>query len=333
MGRRVNRLWLAWGVGLVAALGLLYYARDARGRDVYAYQITPDPAGCPSATHTLAVIGDYGNGSDAAAGVASLVHSWSPDWVVTTGDNNYPTGSPDTIDANIGRFYGDYIFPYLGEYGPGATSRRFYPALGNHDLDWDGGRPYFDYFTLPGNERYYTVRRWPVQLYVLNSDWREPDGIHETSAQAAWLRERLAASDAPWKLVVLHQPPFTSSLHRDPALHLQWPFAEWGASAVLAGHDHFYERLESDGIPYFVNGAGGAGIYAIGTPEPQSLVRYNRAYGALRIDAGAVCIHYRFYSAAGELIDSLTVVREVPEVGPSRLAGSPYWRGRCPRSR
>ena len=24
---------------------------------------------------------------------------------------------------------------------------------------------------------------------------------------------------------------------------MRWPFAEWGASAVLSGHDHLYERV------------------------------------------------------------------------------------------
>jgi hypothetical protein len=258
---------------------------------------------------TLAVIGDYGSGRRDAMDVAILVRTFVPDWVVTTGDNNYPAGAPETIDANIGRFYSAYIHPYQGRYGRGAAFPRFFPALGNHDLDWANGQPYFDYFTLPGNERYYTVRRGAVQLFVLNSDWREPDGIHETKPQALWLRAGLAASDAPWKLVVLHQPPFTSALNRDPALHLQWPFAEWGASAVLAGHDHFYERLESDGIPYFVNGAGGGGLYAIGEPEPQSVFRYNDDYGAMRIDAGETCIAYAFYNRARERVDSLVVRR------------------------
>ena len=109
--------------------------------------------------------------------------------------------------------------------------------------------------------------------------------------------------------VVLHQPPFTSALNREPARHLQWPFAEWGASAVLAGHDHFYERLESDGIPYFVNGAGGGGLYALGQPEPQSLFRYNDDYGAMRIDAGETCIAYAFYNRAREVVDALVVRR------------------------
>lgn len=290
--------WLM-GLGLVMAGLPAVGARGARAQ----------PDACPNATMTLAVIGDYGSGRREAMDVAILVRTFVPDWVVTTGDNNYPTGAPDTIDANIGRFYSAYIYAYQGRYGRGAALPRFFPALGNHDVDWANGQPYFDYFTLPGNERYYTVRRGPVQLFVLNSDWREPDGIHETKPQALWLRDELAASDAPWKLVVLHQPPFTSALNRDPARHLQWPFAAWGASAVLAGHDHFYERLESDGIPYFVNGAGGGGLYAIGQPEPQSIVRYNDDYGAMRIDAGETCIAYAFYNRAREVIDTLVVQR------------------------
>ena len=38
---------------------------------------------------------------------------------------------------------------------------------------------------------------------------------------------------------------------------MQWPFAAWGADAVLSGHAHAYERIERDGIVYFVNGLGG----------------------------------------------------------------------------
>ena len=43
-----------------------------------------------------------------------------------------------------------------------------------------------------------------------------------------------------------------------------------GATAVLAGHDHDYERLIIDGLPYFVNGLGGGGIYQFTTPVPGS---------------------------------------------------------------
>src|SRR5262245_65541757 len=65
----------------------------------------------PSST-TFAVIGDYGGGGSNEQAVANLVHSWNPDFIATTGDNNYPSGDASTIDANIGQYYHDYIYPY-----------------------------------------------------------------------------------------------------------------------------------------------------------------------------------------------------------------------------
>ena len=34
---------------------------------------------------------------------------------------------------------------------------------------------------------------------------------------------------------------------------MRWTFQEWGASVVLSGHDHTYERILMGGFPYFVN--------------------------------------------------------------------------------
>ena len=46
---------------------------------------------------------------------------------------------------------------------------------------------------------------------------------------------------------------------------MQWSFTAWGVDTVLAGHDHTYESLLVDGIPYFVNGLGGGRIYELCT--------------------------------------------------------------------
>ncbi len=220
----------------------------------------------------LAVIGDYGLAGVNARRVADLVKSWEPDLIITTGDNNYPDGAAETIDQNIGQYYREFIYPYGGAYGPGGVRNRFFPALGNHDWRTDGAAPYRQYFTLPGNERYYDVVWGPVHLFAIDSDPREPDGITADSPQARWLQERLAASTAPWKLVYMHHPPFSSGPHGShPAL--QWPYQAWGATAVLAGHDHAYERIIRDGFPYFVNGLGGASIYPLQAPVPGSRAR------------------------------------------------------------
>ena len=64
---------------------------------------------------------------------------------------------------------------------------------------------------------------------------------------------------------------------------MQWPFAEWGADAVLSGHAHTYERVERDGIVYFVNGLGGAARYGFGEPVEGSRARYRDDWGAQKV--------------------------------------------------
>jgi tartrate-resistant acid phosphatase type 5 len=293
---------------LIVFFAVIILAVWLAGHNVYDVEvpITAVPTDCGDGTR-FAVIGDFGLAGQPEADVAALVDRWGVDVIVTVGDNNYMDGAADTIDANIGQYYHAYIAPYLGSYGAGAQTNRFFPALGNHDWRTDNAAPYFAYFTLPGNERYYTVRRGPVEFFILDSDEHESDGITVDSVQAQWLRAQLAASDAPWKLVISHHAPYTSSLQRNSNRTLQWPFAGWGASVVIAGHDHLYERLVKEGIFYMVNGAGGKGLYPFGLAESGSLVRYNQDHGAQLVNATEQCLNLTFFSRAETLIDSVTL--------------------------
>ncbi|MGQ9490900.1 MAG: metallophosphoesterase family protein [Anaerolineae bacterium] len=279
----------------------------------------PEPPGV-----RIAVIGDYGDGSQAAADVAALVQRWAPDIVVTTGDNNYPNGAAETLDAHVGRFYHAFIAPYQGRYGPGADVNRFYPVLGNHDWNAQSGRtglpePYLSYFTLPpgpGEERYYEVVWGPVHIFALDSDRREPHGTAAGSRQGQWLQQRLAQSSAPWKLVVMHEPPYSSGRHGS-SVHLRWPFQAWGATAVLSGHDHTYERIVVNGFPYFVNGLGGQSRYRFRVPVQGSQVRYNADSGAMLIEATPASITFRFVTRHGVEIDVYRITRGM--IGRSKL--------------
>lgn len=253
------------------------------------------------------MIGDYGLAGDAEARVAQLIQNWGPDLIITTGDNNYPDGEAETIDANIGQYYQQYIYPYFGSYGPGADRNRFFPTLGNHDWNTDSAQPYQDYFTLPGNERYYEYTWGPVHFFALSSDSREPDGVGRSSTQAAWLQERLAASTLPWKIVYFHQSPYSSGYHGSVDW-MRWPFKEWGASLVLGGHDHTYERLEFDGLTYIVNGLGGGPIYPFVFPLAGSQARYNNAHGALLVEAGSELLSGTFASVDGNNSDQFGIL-------------------------
>lgn len=270
------------------------------------------------ASANFAVIGDFGDAGPAEQDVANRVKSWNPDFIITTGDNNYPDGAASTIDANIGPYYQDFIGNYQGAYGQGSAANRFFPTMGNHDWS-NGGQPYSNYFTLPGNERYYDFVRGPVQFFAVDADPQEPDGIASNSTQGKWLQARLAASTSPWQVVYLHQAPFSSSNRHGSTAEVQWPFKQWGADAVLAGHDHSYERIIRDGIPYFVNGLGGqTDRYGFGTPVSGSQMRYNGDYGAMRVNASDTRMTFEFITRDGTLIDNQTL-NKVPDPVPPPL--------------
>jgi tartrate-resistant acid phosphatase type 5 len=269
--------------------------------------LTPlPPSATPLPITRFAVIGDFGLAGDPERDVANLVKNWNPEFIITTGDNNYPDGRAETIDENIGQYFHEYIFPYTGQYGAGAEVNRFFPTLGNHDWNTDQAQPYFDYFTLPGNERYYDFVWGTVHFFAVDSDSREPDGVGRSSIQAQWLQEKLVASSSPWKIVYMHQPPYASAGDGSIAW-AQWPYRAWGATAVLSGHSHVYERLIVDGFPYFVNGLGGGTRYALGAPIPGSQVQYRDDYGAMFIEATPEKITFQFITRQNLVIDSYEI--------------------------
>lgn len=272
-----------------------------------ATSVTPEVTATPEDVLIFAVIGDYGAGNTRGRRVAELVDSWNVGFIVTTGDNNYPDGEAETIDDNIGRFYSHYIGNYVGEHGAGSEVNRFFPSLGNHDWSPDEYDPYLDYFTLPGNERYYDFVQGPVHFFILNSDEHEPDGVGRSSNQAAWLQAAMEASAAYWQIVIMHHPPFSSGEHGSIDW-MQWPFADWGADAILAGHDHLYERLVEDGLLYITNGLGGhSAIYSFVNILPESQMRYNELNGAMRVQATSQWMLFEFINRDGEVVDSITL--------------------------
>lgn len=262
----------------------------------------------PEAQVTFVVIGDYGADGPDELAVANLIKSWNPDFIITTGDNNYEDGKASTIDANIGKYFHEFIYPYRGHYGVGADKNRFFPTMGNHDWNQPDAGPYIDYFTLPGNERYYDFTWGPLHFFALDSDPKEPDGVARDSMQAQWLQERLASSDKTFKFVYTHHPPYSSG-YRGSTVYMQWPFTEWGADAFFAGHDHIYERLVIDDMPFFVNGLGGRSIYQINDIVSGSIIRYNGECGAMLVEVYQRSVTFTFYNIRQELIDTHTIFK------------------------
>jgi len=256
----------------------------------------------------FAQIGDFGVDDVNEQAVADLVAGWTPSFIVTTGDNNY--GEID-YDLAVGQYYSAFIFPYSGAFGAGATENKFWPVPGKNDwFTYSGLEFYLTFFGLPFNERYYELVRGYVHFFFLSTDAEEPDGRTATSTQAAWLRRRLALSTAKWKVIVMHDSPYTTGGTNVAETDLRWPFKDWGADLVLSGGQHFYERLEVDGLPFVVNGAGGAMLHSLVTDVPlESRFRYDEDFGALRCTVGCQKLLLEFFNQAGTLIDSLTMTK------------------------
>lgn len=156
-------------------------------------------------------------------------------------------------------------------------------GLGSHIVD--GEDQSYDAFDRP--RRYHSFFYGGVLFLCLDTESRVPeeedyiDGelieedsegvrelIDENSQQIHWLDDQLAAAqadpDVEHIVVSFHRPLFTwskygmrsDSLALRDALHPR--FVDAGVSLVLAGHVHAFEFFEVDGIPYVVDGGGGA---------------------------------------------------------------------------
>ncbi len=296
----------------------------------------------------FAVIGDYGTDNAPELSVANMVKSWHPDLIITTGDNYY-SNAGGSGSKKYDESTGAYFCAYLKDINTAGTrcptglaqTNLFFPALGNHDYT-DAGTAnqlpttYTSYFTLPGtgyvsssnNERYYDFIAGPVHFFVINSHNKpgsEPDGTGSTSIQSQWLHTQLAASTSTWNIVYFHHPPYSSGRTHGSSSWMQWPFAQWGADAVLNGHEHGYERIARDGIVYMVNGIGGSGLYAFTTPVPGSIFRYAANYGAQKVTASGNSITFELYSIdnGGTLLDTYTITANASATATPTTTATP----------
>lgn len=286
----------------------------------------------------IALVGDIGRDNSASNGVAAFIKAQNPQDIILLGDNNYEIGSADTIDANIGKKFRTYIFPWqgnstiaplaLGETD--ATANHLWPVLGNHD--WGNIFPnnnglnsikaYTDYFTLPNNGRYYTKVFGDVQVFFLDSDPNEPDGNTIGSVQYQWLRARVAESTARWKVCVFHHTPRSAGIQHGSYTPMRWDFADMGIHAVVAAHNHNYERREEGGVLYFTAGTGASNLDGFqASPSQFSLVRI-QTNGALFMEATRNSLKFTFKNTAGEILDTRELTNSTPASGELLLG---YW--------
>lgn len=236
------------------------------------------------------------------AATARLISNRGAGAVLPLGDTQYDEGE---------------LISYLQSYDTtwGTLKDKTYPVPGNHEYYTPEAAGYYAYFgdRAHGPPGYYAydLGRW--RLYALNSACNEVD----CAAQAAWLRQDLAANPHRCTLAYMHEARFSSGLHGDSSYAAQlWPVLDRRqVDVVLAGHDHDYERfapmtaagsVSAQGIRSWVVGTGGKELREFETTHVGSRVRSNALAGVLFMALRPREYTWAFRTIDGRLRDSGT---------------------------
>ncbi|MEA3341923.1 MAG: metallophosphoesterase, partial [Chloroflexota bacterium] len=226
--------------------------------------------------------------------VAARIMEQEPDFVLHTGD---------LVDNGWDSEQWATFFEIEGELMARAP---LFPALGNHETD---SNFYFDFFHLPGNERWYTFDYGNARFVCLQVDGFADFG--PGSEQYGWLEETLAANTQPWLFVYFHVPPYGSVPPHSTAFAeveetarraLPPLFERYGVDVVFNGHKHSYERNEVNGVTYVVTAGGGAQLYWPQEQEPTQAA-FARAYHFVLLEIDGDRLKATVISVEGEVLD------------------------------
>ena len=254
----------------------------------------------PEPTLRFLAVADTGSGNQHQQAVAdqmAAVHWRQPvDLVVLGGDNIYP-------DGDMARIGPTFLTPYRALL---AAKVPFHAVLGNHDIRTDNGDPQVRYPLFGMKGRWYALRQGPVEFFFLDTNVNAP-----WQHQLPWLRQALARSTSPWKVVVGHHPTYSSGFYGDDPgaqARLGPLFKRYGVQLYINGHEHNYERtLPIDGVTYLVVGGGGAALRPIlGNTRTAKAVS---AYSFAELEASNQELRIQAWNSRGERIDQAVLKR------------------------
>ena len=226
----------------------LYHYRVTAGNTTtgdHAFRTFPEDGG-----FTFVVYGDTQRPANIKL-VADRIADEDPLFVLHTGDQVNGVESADEWND------------FFRNSGRMLANTTIYTTMGNHEKNHTA---YYENFGLP---QWYSFTCSDAQFAILddNEEWTNID------RESAWLEEDLE-SDAAWKFVAHHHPPYSSTPDRTGGwilLRGYWGeiMKNAGVTAVFNGHVHAYERYLVDGINYIVTGTGSGPLYRLGDEKPK----------------------------------------------------------------
>ena len=216
----------------------------------------------------------------------------------------------DLVDNGGNYSYWDKTFTMLDR----LTGSRLF-AVGNHEQDGSGD-PNTTFYNQ-GNSNYYSAVYGNVFVATMAYNGFTAESLAKLVSDAQ-------ASNATWKLLIMHQPVYytnaVAGMSASAQAQVYKAAQEAGIDVVLSGHDHSYARTEplyngavdnKKGITYFICGSLGEKSYTI-TDNPEFHFAkvngdYNAIYLTLATTGNELNIQtYDFANGKAELLDSFT---------------------------
>lgn len=206
-------------------------------------------------------VGDWGYNSHSLQNVAQSMKKLFPtDFMVLLGDNFYPSGVSSVTDRRWDLF--ETNFAYLPCYA----------ILGNHDYLQN---PYAQigyrsaFWNMPA--QYYDVQKEDCHFFFVDTHLLAPQTAHMLNGTKVdhsstllhnhlqWLRQKLLASTAKWKIVFGHIPIFSNGIHgnnEELQSNLLPILTEARVDMYISGHDHNMQHIQHGKCHFFVLGSG-----------------------------------------------------------------------------
>jgi tartrate-resistant acid phosphatase type 5 len=304
-------------VGSQAALAGRFLPTDLRA----------DPA--PSGGLNFLVFGDWGRKGETdqvevAAQMAKTAAESGAKFIISVGDNFYEDGVASTDDPQWRTSFEDI-------YHAPSLQAPWQVILGNHDYHgnceaqlaygavssrWKMPARYYaqsqpidaattvDFFyldTTPMVKEYYAVGgKEKTRAQVITQD---------VPKQLAWFKAALAASTAPWKIVIGHHPIYSGGEHGDtaelienvlPLLH------DYKVQAYFNGHDHDLQHLTAGEVNLFGTG-GGSQTRPTKKTEHSEFAQSSSGFAAVAL--GSEAMNVRMIDNHGTVVYATSVKR------------------------
>lgn len=258
----------------------------------------------------IAIWGDSQGGWNIFHQIALQIESYQPDLSIGAGDlvNN---GSDE------------FAYPrFLQKLSLMKIPQLLVP--GNHDYDgfYEDLEPDLmkKFLFRPDEPTYGMQVLGPMAVITLDPNVNFPVSIPDGTTQRTWFETAIESEEwktATWKMIVLHQPPYSQGwpdYHGEKSIQdLLEPYCHRGlVDLVVAGHTHDYERLTKDfsgnAVTFLIVGGAGGGLEPEGKnsqfPQMDKLIKTHH-FGILEVKKEG--LNWEVFGVDGAVLDRYVI--------------------------